>query len=364
MKTLYKFKFIIVILILFVIFLILYLYPRNYNIEYKVNGITISETYEKDKRIYKFGFKYKNNNFKLEKKADYKRERKRIQNIEVVAKEDFTCLVIESDIKNIYPLCKKENEVINYHLIPELKKILNGKFYHQLDKIDDEYEGININSLNNRTYLIWNYTGIHVISQKGYYSVDFFDKDVYETPLAYLLNEYFIIPDAVQYRFNKIYIYNILKDELTEWNLKKYLYTDSYILGAYKKSLFLFDVKEKAEYEMVPHKKKIRNVDYKILTDGHWEKTSLQKLLNKSVKFTDNSDITYKIIDGRIYKIQNKIKEKISNRVVNEIISYNDNEVYYISKDVLYLHSNYYGEQKLMTNFEWNFNFNNKVFVY
>ena len=55
---------------------------------------------------------------------------------------------------------------------------------------------------------------------------------------------------------------------------------------------------------------------------------------------------------------------KISENKVKDIVYYDNESVYYLVDDILYKYSSEYGEVKIMSDFEWNFNYNNMIFVY
>ena len=59
----------------------------------------------------------------------------------------------------------------------------------------------------------------------------------------------------------------------------------------------------------------------------------------------------------------NDINIRISDKNIDMIINYNNDTVYYLSKDNLYMYNNYYGEVLLMNNYEWNFNKIKMIFI-
>ena len=354
-----------IISILFIIFLITYFSPREYSLDYKKDGVKIHEYYSKKDKYYKLSFNYKNSVYEFIAFDEYSKNRKLIDRIKTIEVGEYTCLIPESKELVTYPLCKQGSENISYHLVDGLSEKINANLYQTLPPKKSKYKNIEINALNDKTFLIWNYSGLDIINKEENKSVEIFGKDVYDISLAYLLNDYFVIPDYENdYRFHKIYLYNLKKHELSVWKLNNYIYFDSYILGSKNESLFIFDRKDKKEYEIVPHKEKIRTISPKVLSNGEWKKVSSQKLLNNKISFSEKEIIKYEIIDYKLYKIHNNYKELISKQKVKSIISYNQDEVYYLVDDSLFLFTEAYGEVKLMTFFEWNFNYENKIFVY
>lgn len=358
-------KILLTIVVLFLLFLIVYISPRNYEVKYKKNGLEIIEIYNKKNKSYQISFKYDDKIFKMISFSDYSKSRKVIDKIDILKDKDYICLLPNSNILDTYPICKKDNKNVSYHLIVDLEKRIDSKFYNNLNYEVTNFNDITVYNLNNKTYLVWNYNGLDIINKENMKTIKMFETDIYDTSLAYLLNDYFIIPFYEdEFRFNAFNLYNLKTGDLTVWKLNKNIYYDSYILGKNNKSLFLFDRKEKKEYEVVPHKQKIRTISPKVLENGKWKYTNKENLSNTNVIFTEKELVEYKIVDNKLYKIVGDYKELISNYDIKEIVSYDNEEVYYIVEDSLYLYNVLYGEVKLLTNFEWNFNFKNKIFVY
>lgn len=358
-------KIFLVIIILFIIFLYVYLTPKNYNLEYNIQNINIEEEYDKEDKYYEITFEYNNFEYKYLSFDKYNKRRKIIENIDVYEYKEYTCLVAESDVIKLYPLCKKNDLNIGYHLVEELKDDISSDYYKEVENKADEYKNIKISYLDDKTYLIWNYNGFDIINKDSYKSILLFDNDVYDISLAFLLNNNLVIPDYQEdYRFDKLYIYNIDKEKLDIWNIKNPIYFDTYLLGFYDKSAFMFDRKQNKEFELVPHKQKIRTISPKILDEDEWEKVSSKKLNSQKLKFEYDEIVSYEIKNNKLYKIIDDYEVLISNQKVKDIVYYDNNVVYYLVEDILYRYSLEYGEVKIMSDFEWNFNYENMIFVY
>ena len=59
-----------------------------------------------------------------------------------------------------------------------------------------------------------------------------------------------------------------------------------------------------------------------------------------------------------------KTNTLITNRNVSEFVYANDLNVYYISEDTLYKYNPFLGEEALLQYSEWNFNYQNMVFIF
>ena len=93
---------------------------------------------------------------------------------------------------------------------------------------------------------------------------------------------------------------------------------------------------------------------------------SLLTLSNEEQTFTYQNNYKFSLKDNILYLsyLDNKIKTKISNNEVKEIVYINNDCIYYIADDSLYFYDLEYGETKLITYSEWNFNYNNMIFIY
>ena len=79
---------------------------------------------------------------------------------------------------------------------------------------------------------------------------------------------------------------------------------------------------------------------------------------SKSIYFSlENEKIYLSIPDGQA-------KTLISNREVTELVYNEGLTVYYISEDVLYKYNPYTGEEAILKYSEWNFNYQNMIFIF
>ena len=151
-----------------------------------------------------------------------------------------------------------------------------------------------------------------------------------------------------------------------EWQLKEKIYFDSVILGVYDKELYLVDKHEKKEWTINPSKKKIKLIaesNEKGLTyQNGFQKVMMTKLTTQDYYFTGFNVFEYQIDNG-LYKSNLFGKEKILNESPKVIVGQKDDTVYYLKEDKLYMNSPFYGEVLLMSYFEWNFNYQNVIFI-
>jgi len=350
-----------VIIIFFIFFLYMYFSPRNYEKDYEINKVRITEKYNAEKEYYYFNFYYKEKDFEYVSTEEYTTKRGLINTIEIIEEDKILCLVPKSEYLKTYPLCYKENIPIDYHLVNlDFEKEKNNK------SIEESYKDINIHYLNEKTFLVWNYKGFNYINEDTQKEINFLENDSYNLDLVAKVNNYLLVPDYNnKYTFNKMFIIDLKDGDIEEWDLKYEIYFDSYIVGVEKKSVFLFDKKNEIEYELRPDKKKMRKVKYQAIIGDEWQNITLGDL-NKEKTFTRNNVYNYEVINKKLYLkyLNGKNKIIVSDKVIKDIVYVENETIYYLVEDKLYMYNKEYGEVLLMDYFEWNFNYKNMIYIY
>ena len=337
--------------------------PRNYEKEYEIKKVKITEIYNKEKEFYYFNFNYQGKDFEYSVKTGYITKRNLISNIKIIEEDENLCLVPQSEYIDTYPLCvNSSGEYISYDLVD--LDFDDYKKKHELTEAT--FKDININYLNEKNFLIWNYKGFIFINKDQKKEINILNKDCYNLDLVAQVNNYLLVPDYdSNHTFNKIYVIDFKKGNVREWELDTEIYFDSYIVGTNKKSVYLFDYKNEIEYELRPDKLKMRKVRFKALINDEWQNISLGDF-NKKVVFSEKEVFNFEVVNNQLYLryLEGDTKILLSQQEVKEIV-YNDNDtVYYLVDDKLYMYNNYHGEVLLIEYFEWNFNYNNMIYVY
>lgn len=357
-------------LVLFFIILILYVIikPKNYEKIYKIDGVTITESFNKQTKFYTFKIEVDNQQFITKINHKYIHSKKLIKNISVNTKDNTTCLILKSDKLNTYPICKQNDEYLSYYLL-ENKNLIPEEYFQNKISESTTYNNLTIYNLNNHKYLVWNYNSFYIVDNNKVQEINLFNEDVYSIPLASQTKNYFLIPNYEEkYNFNKIYIVDINTAKVRELNLKNSISYESYILGEHNKRIYLVDKKNQKEYEIYPKRLLIDNIinknSGKFLENGEWKSISLNKLITQENSFTNIKEIDFILEDNKLYEVLDEQKTLVSNDSVKKIITIINNTVYYLKDDKLYSFNEYQGEVLIMQNFEWNFNFDNMIFIY
>lgn len=378
MKRKYKLKksaiIVLVLLILIIVSLIFLLISvfktKSYSLEYNIDNYEISENYNNEGNYYYYEISNNNLKYNFIYKSSYNKEKKLIKEIKEYQDEDYLCLIVRSNYIESYPLCSYKDSYIDYHLISETLQEKLSDYYTEPKIVEEKYENYNIFNQNEQL-LLWSYKGFNYFNKDKTEFIKIFNKDIYEIPLATKINNYILIPDYEQeYYFNKVYLLNLETLKVEEWNLKYEISFDSYVLGTNDKSIYLIDKKNKREYELVPHKKKMRivaksNNQATIYEEGQISKVSLTKLINKEQTFTYKENYKYQLINNQLYLsyLDSSNKIKVSNQKIDTIISTYEENVYYLIDDTLYKYNLKYGEVKLIQYSDWEFNYKNLIFI-
>ena len=352
MKKNKHFIIIIIIIILFIIFNYIYFRKASYKLEYQINDFNIVEEYNKEMKAYFFTITKKDKEYNLVSLSNYTTKRRLINEIEV---ED-SCLNFKTTNINLYSICNNEDE---YYL----KNINDSDNFTK----ESSYENIEIDSLENNTYLLWNYHDFIYINKEKEKKFSLFSKDIYNINLIYQYNNLLLIPDYEQeYIYNKIYTINTDKAQKSTINLRFEIYFDSYFLGDYKEKVYIYDLKNNQEYYIDMKEEKLYKTESEILVNNKWQKISSQTFKNDKPTIEQDLPVSYILENNKLYiKVYNSDNLILaSSKEIKQIVKIDNLDVYYISEDTLYKHNPIDGEKALLRYSEWNFNYKNMVFIF
>lgn len=351
------------VLIFFLIFIFM---PKNYVKKYEKNKVLIAESFNKNLKYYYFTFTYKDITLDYLIATKYKNNRGFIKDIKVLNKDEDTndfCLIIDSEF-NIPPLCSENNMPVSYQTVNNSLKSLIAKKYFPKDTLIKTYNDIEIYN-DTFTYLLWNYNGFYYLNSKEQKKIDIFSNEFYTVKGIGYTKDYLILPDYdANYTFKRYYVLDFKSGNLKKYDLTSEIYFDSYFLGFLKNKLYLVDKKERKMYEFNAKNGKLEKIKSKIYQKGTWENVNIKTLINQEQYFTFNTLYNYTLENNNLYlNYTNKqIKTKISTKVTS-IVRINAKDIFYLKKDNLYHFNPYTGEELLLNYFEWNFNYNNMIYL-
>lgn len=361
------------------IFLVLFLNrPKNYTIEYNLDGFDIKESYDVELGYYHFIVLKDNKKFESAIINKWIGKKNLIDAISLYenGEENEVCILLKSRKLKFYPVCSKDESLIDLGL---LKSDVEDFFTRDEIELEDRtYKNISIKTFNEKKFLVWAHKGYYGISSEKFMksnskdnvNIEFLKNESYYNKLAYHMNEFVITPNYdEEHSFKTFYIFNFLSGSLTKWDLDIEISYNSYYLGDYNNKIYMFDRKNGVEYSIDPKKKIVEKITEdgigKAYLDG-WKEVSITKLSSNDYFFSKKQVFNYSLDEkGLILKYANsKIPILVSMKKPDKIVSQKNDEIYYLVGDKLYMYSLKSGEILLLSFSEWEFNNMNSVFIY
>lgn len=363
--------FIIVLLSVFLIFIIVTFLPKNYSINYLVNNILVTESYNKNTSSYHLLLKYKNMEYPIILNKSFNYKRNFIKDIKLIEENEIICLKIDEKYFD-NPICSIKDQLVDYRIVNKdfFNKYLNNNDTMSYNTVDKKnYYNLDIYNYNNNILYLWNYKGFYIINKDNNNKIDILKNDNYQNNLMFQTDSIIIFPDYdSKYYFTKLYYIKKGDSKLYEINFNYEISYDSYFLGYKKNTFYLMDRKNKIEYSINIKKEKVKliaqNNDDAIIYDKEWKNISLIKLINEEIKFNFPHKYEFRIINNNLYMIIDELLIKVSEIPITKIIYSQEDNVYFLSGDELYQYSLKDGVVKLLKNPEWNFNNNNQIFIF
>ena len=288
-------------------------------------------------------------------------------------------------------MCLKNNEItyasnLNNEKINSYLKTLKKYGYNQNDYKDNASE---IKLSNTQSIYQDNFLENHYIAMETYKglnlfngntnNVKIFENDVYTKPLSFFTDKYYIVADYTQnYSFKIFHVINIINGKQIDIRSYDEISFDSYIEGAIGTDIYLFDKENSKQYKISIEDESVEEFhdkDHLQTYNGKWENMSLSDAINGKLfnnYYTDDIKGYDKVDkvgnyyylyqkENNHYKVyradtQNKkIKTYLFDTTDINSIIYLDDTIYYQNGNTFYYHTNY-GERKVITNTELEFN--------
>ena len=117
-------------------------------------------------------------------------------------------------------------------------------------------------------------------------------------------------------------------------------------------------------YELNARNGDLEKIKPKMLNNDEWENVGIKTLINQNKKFTYPSNYVYELNDGILtMNYKNKDIKTLIDQDVTSIIRIKDNLVFYLKTDTVYVFNREEGNSRLLYNFEWNFNYENMIYI-
>lgn len=360
----------LILMALFFVFIYFYLKPTNYEKNYLIDEFKILEKYDDG---YYFTISNKKYIFENYFNLKYSPKRRLIDKIDVYQDDSVYCIYYKIDKIVTYPLCYNKNQLIDFRLVnnPNFNQYLYEKYNSNIYYINKKINNYTLFRDDNANKAIWNYKGIDFVKNDIIKTINFFKNDIYDSSLLYLANKYLFIPNySSEHSFNECYIFNLENGDYKLWKMPKSINFESYVLGSENNTIYVVDKKEAIEYSLDLLKHELIEVSNKegigkIYLNG-WKEITMTKLINNKYSFEKDLRFSVEIKNNNLFVVDNIVKQnKLISKIENPYLVTNNNDnIYYIKEDILYNYNSKDGETKIMSNYEWNFNYFNNIFVY
>ena len=403
-KIKFLIKFIIIIIILFISFkLTMFLIINRKENTYKLKKIfTVRELYTKNNNYF-INIKFKKYNFNYINDNDYYKNMNIINDIKYINNKEITCLYpVFKDTNDSEVICNKNGVYYNYYsvkdnsYVKEFIKTLKKSGYNVAAWNNSNkysvYNNIKVyNNIPDLKLVIWNYTGIDIISSE-LKTIKLSNDDIYNNKLGVLVNNVYVCPDfSNNFSFNTIREINLENYKIKDYELEADISYDSYINGIKNNGVYYMDNDSLKQYSYSVEKHELKEVGNKedgaiIYKDGREEFYNIYDLRKKEIYFSSNIkldkledkyDITsvYKYLnryyfitdDYEVYMVYEddlntpiflfKSDSIIEPKLVGDYF-------FFMDEDNIYMYNRYNGLKKLITKNELLYNNKNIYDVY
>lgn len=387
------------IILLFIVILLLqlisYIFKKehdiNYELNYKDQNYKIHEIYKDDR--YNFEINIDDNYFVLDTQNLYHKKKKVIDKIYYYDTEDIKCIYTPLENTNI--ICLENSKLKSYYesskhiksFVKDLKQLgyTNPSWNIKDSKIKtiDQVEVYQDNISDNTYIYLYKYNGFFKITNKYLSKINTFKNDTYLNTLGVQTDKYYVIPNYDdKHDFKEIYVYNMKNDKKKTIKLKNKISTDSYINGVVDKKIYLTDKDNLIQYKIDPKKRKVEEVGNTndgglIYQNNEFKSINMYEFRKTQIKYEQNytdiiSDYQYinKVNNNYYYLNNNTFYKYNSTFGVTQVlfkseaenIVMNNEDIYFIKDNKLYLYDGYLKE--ILKYDELSFNSNNRYAVY
>lgn len=387
------------IILLFIVILLLqlisYIFKKehdiNYELNYKDQNYKIHEIYKDDR--YNFEINIDDNYFVLDTQNLYHKKKKVIDKIYYYDTEDIKCIYTPLENTNI--ICLENSKLKSYYesskhiksFVKDLKQLgyTNPSWDIKDSKIKtiDQVEVYQDNISDNTYIYLYKYNGFFKITNKYLSKINTFKNDTYLNTLGVQTDKYYVIPNYDdKHDFKEIYVYNMKNDKKKTIKLKNKISTDSYINGVVDKKIYLTDKDNLIQYKIDPKKRKVEEVGNTndgglIYQNNEFKSINMYEFRKTQIKYEQNytdiiSDYQYinKVNNNYYYLNNNTFYKYNSTFGVTQVlfkseaenIVMNNEDIYFIKDNKLYLYDGYLKE--ILKYDELSFNSNNRYAVY
>ena len=297
--------------------LLLGLISKGHNIVYNIDKYEIIEQYthnnKEEKNNYYIEIKDNSTNYNFKIYKNLLNREKIVKEIEKYAGNSYSCIKVKFYInEEIDIICNKNNILYNYSTIKGQDKILDQKI-QKTDYDITKYIGTNDiyrkdfvkiyknNLIKNKNMVILNYRGFYFVSDNMVNKIkdnNLYQNDIYKKK-AFSYKNYIILADYNQKNdFNTFQIINIKNGATYKIEGEYDISFDIFYQGGIKNSIYLIDTYNKKQYQVNLKTKEIillgnNQIGAKIYINGKWQTQNLSEVIKEKYLFNNKFQYSY-----------------------------------------------------------------------
>lgn len=352
--------FCVFVIVLIGLFLYFSLRTKDYETKYNLNGFEILEKFVKDEENYYFKLSKDNITYDFVLSHKYSKKRKVVKSLNEQENNGYKCVSFKAFDELLPYQCYKDGKYVDGYSLDVVDDNSSPDILRTVNKIsvyNEDYD-----------YYIWNGYGItSILDQKEY---NFLKKESYDNNLSYQMGNYLIVADYDATReFSKFYVFNYSDKSIKEWEFDEKIAFNSYFMGDVDNCIYLFDKKNKVQYKLNVEKELVSttsDAEGALYYKDKWDVIGVNKLVYNNVYFEKNSLINFSINANQVYYNYKDSNNKIlfDHDDINAYVKIDLDDAFYLKKDSLYKYNIATGKTKLLSYFEWNFSYSNKIFIF
>ncbi len=255
------------------------------------------------------------------------------------------------------------------------------------------------NILKGQNIIIWEYKGFYRVTDKSNNWYPLNGSEQYNPNLTVMVNQYYVVPDYKDNNyFSNIYITNLITGSIENINLGKQIAHNSFVQGVVDNKIYIVDISNKVQYSIDIYEKELQltgNAEEgtRFYNNGKWENKSIYNTIDDKLIFPIQKEIPESLndlnplfvdevggeTDGYYYLYfneNNKIAVYRADKQNIDILTllftvpsitnvkYDNDDIYFISDDILYYYRDNIGIKPLIKYNEFRFNQNNLYNIY
>ena len=399
-------KFVIAIgFILFIFQFAVMFFINKHEIQYILsqgsNTYTVKENFEKIKKKHYYYFEVldkSKNKFVFYYNEDYKKKKKVLEQVEIYKENDVYCMApIFKNHRLGGIVCRRNNELVSYDYLRREGLVISS-FEENLQKKGYTLDYNDVVSKNdkitvyqhfpkNYSLALWNYRGLHIVTQDHIKSLDILDDDHYENTLGILVGKYYVVADTDQnFEYDRLYIVDVLNESKDFVDLDVHISKDSYFMGVVGDDIYILDRDQKKQYTFNIKTRKLNEIGNKdanasVYSQGKFQEeniytvSSSKKMFDMNLKvdeleklyhpkFIRESIHKYYFVteDGKVYytmKDDLKTKVLLFQDFSLEEFKLVEDDLFFVSGDHIVMYNFNSGYHKIVTHSELLYNHKN-----